>query len=572
MSSESSCDRAGSPSADDQRSPKRRRVLNHISNCTNLQLSQKYEKSVKLVGPVQAPNTVRSTNSTGSFNGEGTKYRKHSPKYKNIQIVSPPACFITQGDDAGEVELQGMNPDVISRLVEMADNDSRLMHLVEVLFDGKASFTEREEWEKYYNSLPLSTGYAEDVQYKKHTDPLMARQQSQKATPAQRGPLCSVQSSMVAPFRFSDPISNQLSPPYSPRGPHDGPPAKIPREDEVVFLHERPLTPPKPVAALGAADIANSPLFISPGKPLAIEKSIDAPVVDPFAQAKRKRAQGQADLREKKRTLSSSGAKHVKVTELPTQQTSASRDSRRAASQQILPVEVRNLENRIAEYEAEIRRRDAKSKDLSIELDEEKSKHRLSLEKSKQRIAGLKRELQASQRAAEVAQTRFRELRLKMEPISQQLCERAPKTLSETHDSAEIELANLRSEVTALRSLVAAKDKPYPRHEFINRKIFLAPLVLSRKARTLPKRGRGRPPKSTSSPEESDTGTNASRYDGEQKDEEDDSKLRKNAEAMQEFDKAIGLLQNPIPVRVDGMLAYRDGARVRSYSAAPVVG
>ncbi|MCJ1435495.1 hypothetical protein MMC27_004869 [Xylographa pallens] len=454
-----------------------------------------------------------------------------------------------------------MDPDTISRLMEIADSDSRLEHLVEVLRGGKASAFEREEWNRYCTSLSSSARPLESEQVEMHTAPVIAPHRSPKVTPILSETLCSGQPSNVPSDHFSGSAGDKLSPPYSLTGhQHNSPPTQCLQEDEVVFLHERPRTPAKHAGALHDALITNSPLFVSPKKPLVMVKSCVVPVADPFAQAKRKRAQAEAELKEKQRTSENVDTEEFKVVGRPIVPTTTSSVRGGSVLLQSLPVKVQNLEGFIAGYQAELQQKNTKLQDLSAEVDRERSRLRLSLRESKQQVAGLKIELEESQRAARVAQTKYRELILKMERMPGPVRDNAPTTECTTQDVTNIELSNLRSEVSALRSLIAAKDNPYSMCDFVHRNLFLAPLVLRKTVRTV-SRGRGRPPKTTSSFTDSDAETNLSEDNEEHTEEEEDINLTRNERALRAFDKAIGLPQNPIPIRVDGMLAYRDGTR-----------
>ncbi|MCJ1389223.1 hypothetical protein MMC18_002079 [Xylographa bjoerkii] len=561
LSSKSSCDGYESPIVANQRSSKRRRGLAYLPDPLSVQLPQQRETSARLIVRAEPPVPARYPDNIGSFDGKGMGSYKQNAENKGVQLVQQSVYSTMQGYDAGDAKQQEMNSDIISQLVEMADGEPRLMHLVEVLFGGTASLSEREEWNRCYNSLSPSLRRPEAVRCKEYTGLVVERQRSAKAIPVLSEPLHSIQPSKRTSFHISGPVSNELSPPYSPTGPHhEGHPTLYSQEDEVLFLNEKSRTPRKQSAASDGAGIENSPLFVSPGKPLVVKKKSVAPTADPFAQAKRKRAQTEAELKETEKASGNSGTEKYKVVGRPILQALAPSSSRGPASQQILSMKVQNLEGCIAEYQKELQRKDSKIRDLGAEIDRAKFEHRLGLRKSKQQLAGLKTELEESHKAAIVAQTKFRELRLKMERTPRPLSANEPSTVCATQDATNIELSNLRSEVSALRSLMSAKGKPYPKYEFVHRNLFLAPLVLYGGANTVSKRGRGRPPKSISSLTGSDAGMNSSGYDEEHK-EEEDTNLTRNERALREFDKAIGLPENPIPVRVDGMLAYRDGTR-----------
>ncbi|MCJ1379069.1 hypothetical protein MMC17_002169 [Xylographa soralifera] len=547
LSSNSSSDGAERPIVADQRSSKRCKVQTHVVDLSGLQLMQQRETSTTFVERAKSPTQVRSTS---SFDRKTMKNDEKILEDKDVQVVWQPICSIILKNDTKNSEQQEMDPEIISRLVEMAESDARLGQLVEVLFSGEASVSEREEWNRYYNSLSSSASPLDAEQFEKYTSPIVAPRKTPKVIPISFETPRASPPSNVTSFHISGHVANELSPPYSPIArQHDRLPTESPQEDEIVFLHERLRTPPKQAGALDGAGVANAPLYISPERAVVVKKSSVVPVADPFAQAKRKRAQAEAEIKKRLKTSKIIVSEEVKVVTQPIVQTSTSSVSRGSASLQILSVKVQNLEDCIAEYQAELQRKNAKIQDLSTEVEREKSSPRLSLRKAKQQIASLKGDLEESQRAARRAQTKVRELRSKMERMPRPISDNVPATASATQDVTNIELSNLRSEVSALRSLVAAKDKPHPKYEFVHRNLFLAPLVLCERPRTVSERSRGRPPKSTSSHTESD------------EDEEEATNLTRNERALRKFDKAIGLPQDPIPVRVDGMLAYRDGTR-----------
>ncbi|MCJ1415811.1 hypothetical protein MMC32_002144 [Xylographa parallela] len=454
-----------------------------------------------------------------------------------------------------------MDPEVISRLMEIADCDSRLEHLVEVLRRGKASVSEREEWIRYCNSLSSSARLLESEQVEMHTAPVVAPHKPPKVTPNLSQTQYSVQPSNVTSIQSSVTVGEKLSPPYSLTGhQHHRTPTQCLQEDEVVFLHERPRTPAKQAGALHGALNTNSPLFVSPTRPLVVENSCILPVADPFAQAKRKRAQAVAELRERQKTSEIIDTEEVKVVGRPVVPTTTSSVRKESASPQTLSVKIRSLESSIAGYQAASQQKNIKLQYLGAEVDRERSRHRRSLRESKQQLTDLKIKLEESQRAARMAQIKYREQILKMERMLGPVTDNASTTACKMQDDTNIELANLRSEVSALRSLIAAKDKPSPICDFAHRNLFSAPQVLRETVRTI-LRGPGRQPKTTSSFAESYAGANLSEDNEEHTDKEEDINLTRNERALRAFDEAIGLPQNPIPVRVDGMLAYRDGTR-----------
>ncbi|MCJ1403457.1 hypothetical protein MMC11_006680 [Xylographa trunciseda] len=558
LPSNSSCDGANIPVAGEQ-SSKRRKIHAYVPNSSVVQLTQRRDTSSTLIGRTEPLIPARFPNGIVSFDGRGTEDSLKSLEDNGVHSIRQSVYSTRRSNDAEDAEQQEMDPEIISRLVEMADSDPRLMHLVEVLDGGKASVSEKKEWNRYYSSLSPSARPPEAVQCKKSTGSVVAQRISPKAIPILSETLHSVQPSRVTSFHSAGPVSNELSPPYSPTDPqHDEHPTKYSQEDDVVFLHERPRTPPIQAAAPADIKIASSPLFVSPGKPLVVKKSRVAPVADPFAQAKRKRAQAEAELEARQRASGSRVTKEVKVVGRQTSTLSASRGP---VSQRILSPRVQNLDDRITEYRTELQQKEIKIQNLRAEVDRGKSEHRLSLKKSEKEVADLKIEVREYQRAAEVAQIKTRKPRVNLERMPRAFSGNVPATVSATQDITSIELANLRSEVSALRSLVTAKDQPYSEYAFVHRNLLAAPLFLRGRERTVSTSGRGSPSKSASSPTDSDTGTNCLEHVERNKEKEEDTHLTMNEKAVREFDKAVGLPQNPIPVRVDGMLAYRDGTR-----------
>ena len=163
----------------------------------------------------------------------------------------------------------------------------------------------------------------------------------------------------------------------------------------------------------------------------------------------------------------------------------------------------------------------------------------------------------------------------------------------------DVELLNLRDQVDVLRRALACRDNPFPDLQFGHKRFFTAPLVLPRKRKTFHQeqrtRKRGRPPrniaalavvqdasvdKNSASGLEfhgsSGGGANSttSEYRGTQEEDEDDEDdedgeeeeeafKTKNERALQKFDRMAGVPQNPIACRADGLLAFKEGMRVR---------
>ncbi|MCJ1283902.1 hypothetical protein MMC26_003233 [Xylographa opegraphella] len=556
LSSNSSCGRTANLVEADQRFPKRRRTQAHVSDPGGLQITYRQETSTTSVGIAKSPARGQLSNSIGFSDRTSVGFIEEHVEDKDTQAVQQSVGSILEKDVVGDSEQHEMDPGTISRLMEMADSDPRLEHLVEVLHSGKASVLEKEEWKRYCNSLSSSAGLLEPEQAKKYVAPVMEPQKPPKVTLMLSEPFRG-QPSNATSVHSSGSVGKKLSPPCNLTGhQHDKTPTESPKEDDVVFLHERSWTLPNRTGTLHEPVIANASLVVAPATSFVVEKSGTVPVADPFAQAKRKRAQAEAELKRGQETSDNIDTVEVESggrTIVPTTTSSVRGGS---TSVRILSVKVQNLEDSIAEYQAELQRKNTMLQTLSDEVDRERTELRLSLKKSTQQVADLRIELKESQRAMKVAQTKYRELRLKMERIPKPVSGNAPTT----QDITDIELSNLRGEVSALRNLLAAKDKSYPNYDFVHRNLYLAPLVMCGRPKTVSV-GRGRPPKSTPSNTESDTGMNISAHNEEYTDEAENYDMTKNERALRAFDKALGLPQNPIPVRIDGMLAYRDGTR-----------
>ncbi|MCJ1315093.1 hypothetical protein MMC15_000409 [Xylographa vitiligo] len=527
LSSNSSRGGTDSPIVADQRSSKRRRIQAHIPDLGGIQMTQRREASTSIA---RSPARSCSSYSIGFSDRKSTRVYEEKIEDKDVQVVRQPVCSNLQQDVIGDSEQPEMDPEKISRLMEMADSDSKLEHLVEVICGGKASVSEREEWNRYWSSLSPPVRLIEPELVKKYTAPVVALHNSPEVTPIPAETLHSVQPSNMISVHTSGSTGNK-------------PP---PRHSLTVLLD---------------AVVANSPLFVSPQKSL-VGKGGVVPVADPFAQAKRKRvqAEAEAELKERQKPSENIDTEDGKIVGRPIVPSTTSSVRRGSASLQTLSTKIQKLEGGVAEYQAELQRKNTKLQNLSAEVDRERSGFGVSLRKSKQQVAGLKIELEESKRVARVAQTKYRELRLKMERMPRPVSVDVPSTARTAQDLTDMELSNLRSEVSALRSLIAAKAKPYPKCDFVHRNLFLGPLVLCGTVSTV-SRDRGRPPKYTSSLTESDAGTDRSEDNEKHTDDEEDVSLTRNERALRAFDKAIGLPQNPIPVRVDGSLAYRDGTR-----------
>ena len=524
-------------------------------------MKMRRETSARSVGGAEPPACGSPSNTTGFPDRKSMRVCEPNIEKKNTGGVWQPVCSVLQTTDVRDSEQQKLDPETISRLMEMADSDSRLEHLVEVLHDGKASASEREEWNRFCNSSLSSVRPLEFEQVKKHTTAVIASQISPKTKLIPSKTLHCFQSSNLTSVIISGSGGNELSPPYTLTGhQHDKSVTQCSQDNEVVFLRERPWTAPKQTGASYDTVTAKSPSLVSPNSPLVVEKSGVIPTPDPFAQAKKKRAQAQAELARKQKSSENIDNEEVMTVVQCIAPTATSTVIGESTSLQTLLAKVQILEGSVAQYQAELQLKNTKLQSLSVGADRERSELRLHLRKSKQQVAGLRIQLEESQRAVGVAQTRYQELRSKMERTSRPISDNPNTTACTTQDVANIELSSLRSEVGALRSLIAAKDKPYPNKDFVHRNLFLAPLVQCGKA-TINSRGRGRPPKSISSLAESDPGTIFSE-DKEESTNEEEYNLTRNERALREFDKAIGLPQNPVAVRVDGMLAYRDGTRV----------
>ena len=569
LSSNSSRGGTDSPIVADQRSLKRRRIQAHVPDLGGIQMTQRREASTSIA---RSPARSCSSYSIGFSDRKSTRVYEEKIEDKDVQVVRQPVCSNLQQDVIGDSEQPEMDPEKISRLMEMADSDSKLEHLVEVICGGKASVSEREEWNRYWSSLSPPVRLIEPELVKKYTAPVVALHNSPEVTPIPAETLHSVQPSNMISVHTSGSTGNKPPPRHSLTGhQRDRTPTNNLLEDEVVFLHERPRTPPKQAEVLLDAVVANSPLFVSPQKSL-VGKGGVVPVADPFAQAKRKRvqAEAEAELKERQKPSENIDTEDGKIVGRPIVPSTTSSVRRGSASLQTLSTKIQKLEGGVAEYQAELQRKNIKLQNLSAEVDRERSGFGVSLRKSKQQVAGLKIELEESKRVARVAQTKYRELRLKMERMPRPVSVDVPSTARTAQDLTDMELSNLRSEVSALRSLIAAKAKPYPKCDFVHRNLFLGPLVLCGTVSTV-SRDRGRPPKYTSSLTESDAGTNRSEDNEKHTDDEEDVSLTRNERALRAFDKAIGLPQNPIPVRVDGSLAYRDGTRVSSGFSTAII-
>jgi len=168
---------------------------------------------------------------------------------------------------------------------------------------------------------------------------------------------------------------------------------------------------------------------------------------------------------------------------------------------------------------------------------------------------------------------------------------------------AEIEAANLRDENAALKKTVASlrsQNDPFVGHHFAHKNLFASPLVCASipirgprsQAPAAPVHRRGRPAKAVqeAASDEEDSGegsvyregTSSEGEMGEVEDEEREGAREegwedgvmseeevwstKNERGMMALDGWLAIPANPKPVRLEGLLGYRDGTRVRRVS------
>lgn len=165
---------------------------------------------------------------------------------------------------------------------------------------------------------------------------------------------------------------------------------------------------------------------------------------------------------------------------------------------------------------------------------------------------------------------------------------------------AEIEAANLRDENTALKKAVASlrsQNDPFAGHHFAHKNLFSSPLVglpmciraARSRAPAAPARRRGRPtrtiPEAASDEEKSEEGsmyregTSSERGVRQEDDDgaegargedreygegsEEEMEMTRNQRVMMALDGWLAIPTNPKPVRLEGVLGYRDGTKVR---------
>ena len=154
--------------------------------------------------------------------------------------------------------------------------------------------------------------------------------------------------------------------------------------------------------------------------------------------------------------------------------------------------------------------------------------------------------------------------------------------LTDAENGSSVEVLKLQNELAELRYTIAAKGNRYLDHEFVHKNLCAAPLILAPRVSIAPRRGR--PPRkvrpavhdlrpgmwedvSQDDKEDQDEGTNQEGKETQPTDNDDEGnqtviELTRNERTLLKFDQMIGLPKNPIPQRVDGLLAFRDGTRV----------
>lgn len=162
---------------------------------------------------------------------------------------------------------------------------------------------------------------------------------------------------------------------------------------------------------------------------------------------------------------------------------------------------------------------------------------------------------------------------------------------------AETEAANLRDENTALKKTVASlrsQNDPFAGHHFAHKNLFSSPLMgppmhisaARSRAPAAAARRRGRPtrtiPEAATDEEKSEEGSvyregTSSEREAEQEDDDgaegargedgegsgEEMEMTRNQIGMMALDGWLAMPVNPKPVRLEGVLGYRDGTRVR---------
>ncbi|MCJ1243443.1 hypothetical protein MMC30_000640 [Trapelia coarctata] len=179
-----------------------------------------------------------------------------------------------------------------------------------------------------------------------------------------------------------------------------------------------------------------------------------------------------------------------------------------------------------------------------------------------------KTQLAAAQKALEKAQAKILEEGARMNKY-----EATIKAREET--DIEIEAANLRDENAALKKAIASlqsQNDPFVGLHFAHTNLFASPLVAAptsiraprAPAAAAPTRGRGGPSRTIPEAAEEEVGSEeGSEYHEEESDEgsEREGEVTKNQRGMMALDGWLEMPPLPKPMRLEGVLAYRDATR-----------
>lgn len=282
--------------------------------------------------------------------------------------------------------------------------------------------------------------------------------------------------------------------------------------------------------------------------------------------------------------------------------------------QSVSSTQIENFKGTIKKLQDKI----SQKREIISEKDESIEKLRGEVKKVKQlqiRSSGLEQDLKKANEDVTAAKAKIEKLKAQLAAAHGDLRNAQDKIVQQealldhpapTQTDVETEAANLRDENAALRKTVAALralNNPFPKHKFTHPNLFASPLVVLPKppkasrsqVSAAPTREYGRStriiPESSSDEEESEEGSvyregtsdvksqrkprkvkhvereEASEEDQEEgKVTEEEAGITKNQRGMQALDEWLGMPANPKPIRVDGVLAYRDGTRVRIMS------